>query len=343
MMHIMTHSSDFLLQQKEENPSKYIYTFACHESEKELCLLELTELFGLRQKHKQGQVPAEGTFWIEVERHIDPDRSPFISARLDVMLTGTTMDQIAEQASRIKLEGSTFKVTCLKAGDPFSYEEMRNFERLVGGSIEGTAEMKAPDIIFGLISINGHWMLGRLALPERKWLNHKQKPQNYSTGLSSRVARALVNIAVPEAKSTNLNHPTIHLLDPCCGMGNVLIEALSMGLHVKGSDINPLAIRGAKVNLKHYGYDDSVVKIADMNDLDGEYEAAVLDLPYNVCSVFPEEEKRRMLSSLRRLTRRAVIVSTEPLEALLPETGWQVLDRIATRKGTFVRDVWLCE
>lgn len=338
MMHTMTHTSDSLMQQTEENPPcKYIYTYACHESEMELCGLELKELLGL----EQGQVTAEGTFWVEVNRLIDPDRSPFISARLDVMLNGTTVEQIAEQASRIKLTDSSFKITCLKVGDPFTYEEMRSFERLVGGSIQGTAEMKAPDITFGLISIDGRWVFGRLEVPKRAWLTHKQKPQNYSTGLSSRVARALVNIAAPATATSDKG--TIRLLDPCCGMGNVLIEALSMGLDVKGRDINPLAIRGARVNLKHYGYDDSVVKIADMNDLEGEYEVAVLDLPYNVCSVFPEDEKRRMLSSLRRFARRAVIVSTEPLEELLPETGWRVLDRITTRKGSFVREVWLCE
>lgn len=337
MMNTMTHRSDSLQQMTEENSCKYIYTFACHESEMELCRLELTELFGL----KQGQAPVEGTFWVEVDRLVDPDRSPFISARLDVMLNGTTVEQIAEQASRIKLTDSSFKVTCLKAGDPFTYEEMRSFERLVGGSIQGTAEMKSPDVTFGLISVDGRWVLGRLEVPKRAWLAHKQKPQNYSTGLSSRVARALVNIAAPTTAAPGKS--ATHLLDPCCGMGNVLIEALSMGLHVEGCDINPLAIRGARVNLKHYGYDDSIVKIADMNDLEGDYEAAVLDLPYNVCSVFPEDEKRRMLTSLRRLTRRAVIVSTEPLEELLPETGWHVLKRITTRKGTFVREVWLCE
>ena len=117
-------------------------------------------------------------------------------------------------------------------------------------------------------------------------------------------------------------------------MGNVLIEAFSMGIAAEGRDINPLAIRGARVNLRHYGYDDNKVAIQDMNTLQGHYDAAILDLPYNLCSVFPEGERRSQ--SLRRLSDRAVIVSTEPLHELLMSTGWKVL-RHCDPQGSFVR------
>lgn len=306
---------------------KYIYTFACHESEQGLCMLELRELLG----HE----PEPESLWILSEREINPDRSPFISSRMEVLFTGDTIQEIAEQASSIQLTDSTFKVVYIKAGDKLSYEEQRAVERLVGGRITGTADMKSPDVTFGLLSHKGNWMLGLCHFPERAWLSHKQKPQNYSTGLSSRIARALVNIAAPETEG-------IRMLDPCCGMGNVLIEALSMGITIEGCDINPLAVRGARVNLEHYGYSDKHVSLRDMNDLEGHFNTAILDLPYNVCSVFPLEDKLRMLTSLRRLADRAVIVSTEPLEGPLLETGWQVLGHVQVSKGTFVRDIWLC-
>lgn len=306
---------------------KYIYTFACHESEQELCMMELRELIG----HE----PEAGRSWVQSERKISPDRSPFISARMDVLLEEDTIEELAAQASLIQLADSTFKVVYMKAGDKRSYEEQRAVERLVGGQIIGKADMKSPDITFSLLSQKSRWMLGVCHYPERAWLSHKQKPQNYSTGLSSRVARALVNIAAPSIEG-------IRLLDPCCGMGNVLIEALSMGLSIEGCDINPLAVRGARVNLQHYGYCDKHVSLRDMNDLDGHYHAAILDMPYNVCSVLPHEDKLRMLTSLRRLADRAIIVSTEPLEGLLGDTGWQVLGKIQASKGTFVRDIWLC-
>lgn len=307
---------------------KFIYTFASHESERELCRLELSELLK--------RVPQAGRNWVCSDRLVDPDRSPFITARMDVLWTGSTAEEVACHAAGISLGESTFKVVCLKAGEPLSYEEKRSLERLVGGSIRGKAEMKSPDVTFGLMLADGEWMFGRLQEPERAWLDHKRKPQNYSTGLSSRVARALVNISAPETAGTQM-------IDPCCGMGNVLIEALSMGVDIRGCDINPLAVRGARANLTHYGYSDKMVSLGDMNDLSGHFDTAVLDLPYNVCSVFPSEEKRRMLSSLRRMADRAVIVSTEPLWESLPAAGWNAIDMVTTRKGSFVREIWLCE
>lgn len=112
-----------------------------------------------------------------------------------------------------------------------------------------------------------------------------------------------MNIAAPETEG-------LRLLDPCCGMGNVLIEALSMGLDIReGTSIRLRC--GARTNLKHYGFSETLVTLGDMNDLEGHYDAAVLDMPYNLCSVLPEEEQRRMLTSLRRLAPRAVIVTTE--------------------------------
>ncbi|UNK17633.1 methyltransferase domain-containing protein [Paenibacillus sp. N3/727] len=318
---------EFLTNFTTEGRYQYIYTFACHESEQDLCMLELRELLGQESKI--------GSSWVHSERKIDPDRSPFLSARMDVLLTGDTIEEIAEQASFIQLTDSSFKVVYLKVGDKLSYDEQRGVERLVGGKISGKADMKSPDITFGLLYRYGSWLFGECHYPERAWLSHKQKPQNYSTGLSSRVARALVNIAAPDKEG-------VQMLDPCCGMGNVLIEALSMGLNIEGCDINPLAVRGARVNLRHYGYSDTLVMLGDMNDLQGSYNTALLDLPYNVCSVFPLEDKLRMLGSLRRLTKRAVIVSTEPLKDILNQTGWQVLGYAQVTKGTFVRDIWLC-
>jgi tRNA (guanine10-N2)-dimethyltransferase len=314
-------------EQFVSNKPSYLYTYACHETEQELCCMELTELFG----HEP-----EGENWLQSERWIDPDRSPFLTACLDVRLTGESVERMAEKAGSIHLKNRTFKVVCLKAGDRFSYEQSRGYERMVGRRMTGVAQMKDPDVTFGMVSTGGIWKLGILHEPERAWLDHKQKPQNYSTGLSSRIARALVNLAVPQISE-------VMLLDPCCGMGNVLIEALSMGIAAEGRDINPLAIRGARVNLRHYGYDENLVAIQDMNSLQGHYDASVLDLPYNLCSVFPEEEKLQMLRSLRRLSDRAVIVSTEPLKERLVNTGWKLLRHGTTRKGSFVREIWLCE
>ncbi|WP_188535781.1 TRM11 family SAM-dependent methyltransferase [Paenibacillus segetis] len=294
--------------------------------------MELRALFG------QKSLESESAFsYIETKVKIDPSRSPFISMRLDVLLSGDSLDEIRLAVKSLDLGEATFKVLYIKHGDKISYEEQRNVERLVGMNITGKADMRSPDVTYGILSSGGRWIFGQCHAAEAVWLRHKDKPQNYSTGLSTPVARALANIAVPQPRG-------IKAIDPCCGMGNVLIEALSMGIDMVGMDINPLAIKGARMNLRHFGYNDAtLVRIGDMNEVEQSYDAAILDMPYNLCSVLSVAERIQMLSSLRRFSARSVIVSSELLDRDIQQVGLCVIDQCTITKGTFIRNVWLCQ
>ena len=307
--------------------NQYIYTYVCHETERDLCQMEIRSLFGK---------DVDTSTYILSSKEINPSRSAFISMRLNVSYALSSLDQLCDRLGQVEIGDATFKVVYMKAGDPFTYEEQRSLERKTGACINGTANMRSPDVRFGLMAIQGIWVWGECqSPPESIRLKHKDKPQNYSTGLPVHVARALVNIVIPDAIK-------VRAIDPCCGMGNVLIEALSMGIDMVGCDINPLAVKGARVNLAHFGYPD-VVKLGDMNNLVEEYDAAILDMPYNLCSVISEEDQLRMLRSLRRLSKRAIIVSTLSVQHLVEQAGFRVIDQCIVSKGSFVRNVWLGE
>lgn len=318
------------------NMQRYIYTYACHETERELCLLELKSLFG--------QPPAHDSMLLSYRR-LEPGTSPFIHLRLDVTTDAGTLDELCEAASAIHLEGGkTFKVLCLKEGDNVAgYDERRGIERRIGARIRGQAQMKEPDVTLGVVRVGERWLLGKCMYSDRSWLERRHKPQNYSTGLPVLVAKALVNLAVHDIAAQDIDAGRLKLLDPCCGMGNVMIEALSMGKDISGCDINPLAVRGARVNLRHFGYEEDRVKLGDMNLLEGTYDAAILDMPYNLCSVLPADEQKQMLRSLRRLAARAVVVSTEPMAALLSESGWTLTEQCRIHKTGMSREIWICE
>lgn len=312
----------------KENSCGYIYTYACHENERRLCEMELTALFG----HSPN---TEG--YIATDKRMDPSRSPFISYRIDILLTGGDPGSVTLQAAELDLQGATFKVVCIKRGGmlAFSYEEQRELERQIGSRIRGKADMRTPEVTFGLMLIDGNWLLGICHAAESVWLRHKSKPRNYSTGLSTAVARALVNIAVPEPYA-------VKAIDPCCGMGNVLIEALSMGIDIVGRDINPLAVRGARINLCHFGYGDDRVSLGDLNEVGELYDAAIVDMPYNLCSVLSPVERGEMLRSIRRFSQRTVIVSTEQLEKEIVDAGFRIHDYGTVSKSSFVRHIWVC-
>ncbi len=275
--------------------------------------------------------------YIESARRIAPNRSPFISLRLDVLFARTRLEDLMVQVAALSLGASTFKVVYLKCGLSCTYEEQREAERQIGGCIRGKADMEHPDVTFGLLASKEGWTLGICRAANPVWLAHKHKPHNYSTGLTTVTARALVNIALPDPQG-------LKAIDPCCGMGNVLIEALSMGVDIVGRDINPVAVRGARGNLRHFGYEDTgIVAIQDLKELQGEYAAAIVDLPYNLCSVLPPEERRQMLDSIRRISHRAVIVSIELLEEELRAAGFSIMDRCVVMKGKFARRIWLVQ
>lgn len=78
-----------------------------------------------------------------------------------------------------------------------------------------------------------------------------------------------------------------------------------------------------------------------MRELSGHYDVAILDLPYNHCSVLPAAERQQMLAALTRLCQKAVIVSVEPIKEELQQLGATILDSAIVAKTHFKRDIWL--
>ena len=64
--------------------------------------------------------------------------------------------------------------------------------------------------------------------------------------LPPKVARMIVNIALPQ--DTHEHHPMV--LDPFCGVGTGLGEALLRGANVTGSDLSEVAVANSKKNLE---------------------------------------------------------------------------------------------
>ncbi|MDT3427163.1 tRNA G10 N-methylase Trm11 [Paenibacillus forsythiae] len=304
----------------------YLYMHRSHENESGLCQLELDVLL-------QGDALSPGL--IIAREKIDPGRSPFLSGRIDILFASDSEEALARLASGITLgEGEAFKLFCPKEGGG-TYEERRELERRIGRHIPGTADMRSPDRVFGLVMLEGMILFGEYHESDRSWQRRKAKPHNYSTGLGVALARSAANIAAPRPEG-------LRVLDPCCGMGSVLIEGLSMGMDMAGCELNPLAVRGARGNLRHFGYPDHIVTLGDMRNLSGHYDAAVLDMPYNLCSVLSPADTREMLEALRRLTGRAVIISTLPIEEHIAAAGFSIERGCTVSKGSFQRSLWLC-
>ncbi|WP_413375360.1 TRM11 family SAM-dependent methyltransferase [Alkalihalobacillus sp. 1P02AB] len=308
----------------------YLYIFNCHEDELELSFLEKRSFFG--EIHNRSVIKSS----IEIE----PSRSPFLKASIKIMAQAKTSNELKQQLNGYQISKQTFKILMLKNDDlsleqQLNFQERKQMEREIGQFIIGQADLKCPEQTFAVIKTEDTWYFGEYIEAESVWLKQQQKPQMYSTALNTRVARAVVNIAVPKIEEQVV-------IDPCCGIGTVMVEALSMGIQISGSDINPLAAMGARENIAHFHY-EAEVKKQDIRTIKGSYDVAIIDMPYNLCSVVSEEEKMDMLKQARKFTKRLVIVTVEPIDSILEMVGFTIKDRCIVKKSRFEREVLVCE
>lgn len=312
---------------------EFIYTYASIPEEWSLCQLELRTLFGVDLSSTEFTI-------LKSNVQVDPSRSPYIRERIDILFEGDSIDAIVEQVSQIQLNGTTFKVIGVKTNDrapaeKIEYKEQREIERQVGSSILGIVDVHQPDQVFGIVTLGGRWYFGQYRKNRSVWLQHVKKPRGYSMALPTRVARAVVNIAIP------IPEQGLKAIDPCCGIGTVLVEALSMGIDIVGREINPLVARGARENLAFYELEGTVTlgAIADVNE---HYDVAIIDMPYNLVSKISPEEQISLLQQVRRIAGRVVVISIEVMDDKIAEAGFTIMDRGIASKGSFSRYIMLC-
>jgi tRNA G10 N-methylase Trm11 len=312
-----------------KHKSTYIYTYGCRPEEISLCHLEMRTFFGADYS----------SHILKSNVQVDPSRSPFIRERIEVMYEGDSLSDIVNQVSQVQLHESTFKVIFVKTNDlepsdKIGYAQQREIERELGWHIQGEVDVRKPDYLFGIVTLGGRWYFGKYCKNKTVWLQHIKKPRSYSMALPTRVARAAVNIAIP-------NPLRIKAIDPCCGIGTVLVEALSMGIDIVGHEINPLIARGARENLAHFGL-DSKITLGSIADITDNYDAAIVDLPYNLVSKISPVEQLSILQQARRIASRVVIISIEPIDEMIESAGFTIIDRGVANKGSFSRHVMVC-
>lgn len=276
---------------------------------------------------------------IKSSTKIDPSRSPFIKERIEVMYEGDGLPNILEQVEQIQLGDSTFKVIFVKINDlekskKIEYEDRRVIERDIGWRIEGEADVHNPDQLFGIVPLGGRWYFGKYQKSEAVWLHHLKKPREYSTALSTRVARSVSNIAVP-------NPDGVQAIDPCCGIGTVLVEALSMGINIVGRDINPLVTSGSRENIAHFGLEGDVMT-GPISDVLKSYDVAIIDMPYNLYTHATPEDQLSILKHARRFAKKVVVITIESIDDMIEKAGFEILDRGVARKGLFTRQIIVC-
>ncbi|EPD50818.1 hypothetical protein HMPREF1210_02326 [Paenisporosarcina sp. HGH0030] len=313
-----------------ERTGEFIYTYAYTNDEESLCHLEMRSFFDMDTHTKI----------IKSSNEINPSRSPFMKERIEVIFEGDELSDILKQVEVVNMMESTFKVIFVKINDlalteKVDYQQKREIEREIGMIIEGEADVHHPDMTFGLVPFDGRWYFGEYLKSEAVWLHHLKKPREYSTALSTRVARAVANIAVPKPNG-------VKAIDPCCGIGTVLVEALSMGIDIVGRDINPLVVLGSRENIAHFGLTGDV-DLGPIAEVTSNYDATIIDMPYNLYTHATPEDQLSILKHARPFSKKLVVVTIDTIDHMIEEAGFHIIDRCVAKKGIFSREILVCQ
>lgn len=308
---------------------KFLYSFRYDPTESKLCKLESKSVFGTQEKNKI----------LLSEHKVDPSISAYIKFRLDIISLASDFQQLVKQIKEKNIQTDGFKIEYLGLPN----DSTKNTERLsklkdVGFSINTFPDFENPSVIYSICTYEGHWYFGIAHKNSYGWEKHKQKPVSYSNSIKQNIAKSLVNIAVESSQNFNI-------LNACCGVGTIMLEACYAGHKIEGCDINEKACKNARINLSHFNY-TTEVHCLDVKDITQKYDVVIIDLPYNLYSPATDEDIRTIISATTRITKRMIIVSSKDVRKVIEEEEFRVLDycEISKRgKSNFTRRVWVCE
>ena len=189
------------------------------------------------------------------------------------------------------------------------------------------------------LTIDGRTAVCGLRLSDRSMRHRTWKQEHVPASLRPTVAAAMVRLAEPR--------PDMLLLDPMCGAGTILGEAIDYArrhrlgtLQVSGGDEDPNAVRAAEINLRRLG----PARLERWDAMRLPLPAASVDRivsnpPFGKQLSRPEEIGplyRRLVPAYDRILKpggRAVLLVSEeePLREAARSAGWKLLRQLHLR------------
>lgn len=305
---------------------KYLYTFNHPIPEKELCLMEMRNLFEQEINSKE----------VLSNKNIDVSDSVYINIKLEILYMENSFEKIIEKIIENKIVMEEFKVEYVKTSkDTTKYEERIKKMRDIGLEIQGYPNMKNPKIIYGVGKIEGYWVLGVYEKNDFLWNKRVNKPKSYSNSLGVSLAKSVLNLAICGDKK-------MKVIDPCCGIGTIIIEGIKMGVEIEGYEINKSIYENARYNLDYYGCEGNIVN-DNMHNIKKHYDVSILDIPYGIFSHITKEEQQKLIDKTKEISKKLILISFEKLDYMIEKSGFKIIDLCEVPKGSFKRYVYLCK
>lgn len=304
---------------------KYLYIYNYEPREQALCEMEFKRIFHIDMTSK----------YFLTNQYFDYRRSVYIRGRLDIIASSCDINEVIQIIEEQHLYYLDFKVIYLKNEiTHVHYQTAMEYCKKLAFPIDGSVNMQKPQTVFALTKLQEQWYFG-IYHDESVWNLRSHKPHSYSHSLNIRDARTAVNIAIA-------NDLSLKVVDPCCGVGTVVLEALSMGIDIEGYDINRYVSYQARLNLEYFGYDPLKIQKKDMLKIEKTYDVAIMDIPYGVYSPFTYQQQQELLQKSYFLAHQLVLISHIDMNKELERIGYEIIDQASIMKGNFKRYVTFC-
>ncbi len=305
---------------------KFLYIINYPTFEEELCMLEMRSIFNAEPKDKI----------LISDINFNPSDSTFIKSRMEVLHEGENFEDILNKLEENIIALDDFRLEFVKAlKSDISFSERYEYLSKIGDKIMGIPDVKSPKLVLGLGRYNEKWVFGPYEKNNKLWITHEKKPCSYSNSLNVRVARSVVNIAANGNKD-------IKIIDPCCGVGTTIVEGLSMGYEIWGTEISEKNTNNAKRNLNFFNLEPRVTH-QDMHTIKENYDSSIVDIPYGLFSHITKDQQQDIIDTARRISKKMILITFEDLDYMVEKSGLKIVDRCAVTKGSFKRYVLVCE
>lgn len=305
----------------------YIYKTKFEDHSEELIKYEMESIFNQKIDNE----------FIITNYEVNPNRSYYLNYRIDVLASGKTVKEMLPAIKELNLDYDGFKIEFIDVtSDVMEYQTRIGYCRKIAELMSGYGQMKDPVITFAVTLVEDTWYFGELLRNDRDFEKLQGKPHTYSHSMSCELSRTVVNIAVGQSSPK--------LIDPCCGIGTVIAEAIDMGYDIEGTEINWLVYDKARSNLESLNI-PIVIERQDMHDIEKKYDVSILDIPYGLMSKTTTQLQTGLISKCFDISNKLVLVSNEDASELICNTKWSLKDKITIPKANykFTRYVYILE
>ena len=294
------------------------------EPEQDIALAELWALSGVDGVGRVVRVP----------RPVDVGRAAYATTCAELLAHGPSPQSISEQLAVTRPTFERFRVTLLTLPPRPGISSQRAIVE-AAKHVYGSVDVRTPLSELLLVGTAHEWHFGRIVSRATKsYIAHEHKPHQFSSALPARVSRAMANLAA---------QPGDALIDPCCGVGSILLEAWAAGMSAVGGDLNPKLAGMTRANLLHFGRPPWVC-VADASTPWAKADAVVTDLPYGRQSPRTAQLYERLLANFPSLAPRLALVTAADVEDALVEAGYDVLRMVEVPKHDgFTRRICLAQ